>query len=154
MGTHYKGKPAEVRALNAFIKLTRATKSVTSRIERSLTRERLTDSQFGVLEALLHLGPMCQRELGHKLLTSGANVTTVIDNLEKRDLVSRARENADRRFVTVRLTEPGRALVSAVLPGHVEELVAAFSGLTAAEQQQLEALCKKLGLQAAAEDDS
>ena len=149
MGSHYQGPAAQVRALDVFIKLTRAAKSVSSRLGKGLARAGLTESQFGVLEALVHLGPLCQRALGEKLLSSGANVTTVVDNLEKRGLVGRAREGSDRRFVTVRLTDPGRALVLEALPAHVAEIVKAFAGLTAAEQEQLDALCKKLGKHAA-----
>nr|NIP73420.1 MarR family transcriptional regulator [Gammaproteobacteria bacterium]NIR98346.1 MarR family transcriptional regulator [Gammaproteobacteria bacterium]NIV21028.1 MarR family transcriptional regulator [Gammaproteobacteria bacterium] len=83
MGTHYKGDPAEVAALDAYIKLARAAESVIARIHRR-TASGLTVSQFGVLEALYHLGPMHQRMIGAKLLKSGGNVTMVIDNLEKR----------------------------------------------------------------------
>jgi MarR family 2-MHQ and catechol resistance regulon transcriptional repressor len=149
MGTRYRGRAAEVRALDAYIKLLRATRSVTARLERTLANEGVTDTQFGALEALYHLGPLCQRELGKKLLKSGANVTTVIDNLEKRGLVQRVRQSDDRRFVAVHLTAEGRALVQRVLPLHVAGVVDAFSGLQPPEQEQLDRLCKKLGLWAA-----
>ena len=154
MGTRYRGRPDEVRALDAFIKLLRATKSVTSRLERQLGKEGLTESQFGVLEALLHLGPLCQRELSAKILRSGANVTTVVDNLEKRNLVRRARESDDRRYVTVHLSDEGRALVEKALPDHVARIVEVFGPLDAAELQSLGDLCKKLGLSVAALDEA
>jgi len=154
MGTRYRGRPEEVRALDAFIKLLRATKSVTSRLERQLGKEGLTESQFGVLEALLHLGPLCQRELSAKILRSGANVTTVVDNLEKRSLVRRARESDDRRYVTVHLSDEGRALVEKALPDHVARIVEVFGQLDAKELQSLGDLCKKLGLSVAALDEA
>ena len=47
----------------------------------------LTPTQFGVLEALLHKGPLSQRELGQKVLTSAGNMTDLIDKLETRGLV-------------------------------------------------------------------
>jgi len=148
MGTRYRGRAAEVRALDAYIKLLRATRSVASRVERKLSRHGLTESQFGVLEALLHLGPLCQRELGEKILKSGANVSTVVENLAKRGLVRRERGGDDRRFVSVVLTGGGRAIAERALPVTVAELVDAFAGLSAAEQRQLDVLCKKLGLSA------
>ena len=148
MGTHYKGRAVEVRALDAYIKLLRATKSIQSRLERQLARERLTESQFGVLEALFHLGPQCGRALGEKLLMGGPNVTTVVDNLVKRALVRRLRDSADRRFVSVHLTPEGKRTVERALPPHVSELVLALSGLGRDELDQLGALCKKLGLSA------
>ncbi len=48
----------------------------------------LTESQFGVLDSLFHLGPMKQKEIGKKILKSGGNITMVINNLEKRGIGS------------------------------------------------------------------
>jgi MarR family transcriptional regulator, 2-MHQ and catechol-resistance regulon repressor len=146
LGTRYKGRPAEVRALNAFIKLTRATSSVARRLSRRLADAGVTATQLGVLEALLHLGPLGQRALGEKLLMSGANITTVVDNLERRGLVRRERGDDDRRSVTVSLTTEGRRLISTIFPGHAAAIAEAFSVLTAAEQEELGRLTKKLGL--------
>jgi MarR family transcriptional regulator, 2-MHQ and catechol-resistance regulon repressor len=146
VGTHYRGRAAEVRALDAYIKLTRATSSVASRLAPGLARAGLTPTQLGVLEALLHLGPLGQRTLGAKLLMSGGNITAVVDNLERRGLVHRERRSDDRRNVTVRLTPEGRRLIAGVFPAHVRDIVAAFSALSAAEQEALGRLAKKLGL--------
>ncbi|NUO15561.1 MAG: MarR family transcriptional regulator, partial [Planctomycetaceae bacterium] len=88
MPTHYQGSESEVRALNVYIKLMRASESVTARLSAFLqSTEGLTVSQFGILEALYHLGPLNQSQIGEKMLKSGGNITTVIDNLEKRGLV-------------------------------------------------------------------
>lgn len=146
MGTHHKGPPREVRALDAYIKLMRASESVNALLMSRLSSEKLTISQFGTLEALYHLGPMCQKAIGEKLLKSGGNITLVVDNLEKRGLVARVRNPEDRRFITVDLTDEGRALIERVFPEHVTRIVEAFRGLSAEEQDQLAALCKKLGL--------
>jgi len=146
MGTHYKGTKAEVRALDTFIKLMRCSNSVQAPLDRRLDEEGLTSTQFGVLETLLHLGPRCQRELGEKLLTSGGNITTVVDNLERRNLVQRVRSAEDRRFVSVHLTDEGRALIEKVFPRHAARITESMSVLTPAEQEELARLCKKLGL--------
>jgi MarR family 2-MHQ and catechol resistance regulon transcriptional repressor len=146
MGTRYVGRPAEVRALNAYIKLMRCAGSVQSQLERRLGRLGLTDNQFGVLEALLHLGPVAQHELGRALFTSRANITTVVDNLEKRMLVRRERDPEDRRYITVHLTPEGRELIETLFPGQVQAITEAFSALSPAEQEELDRLCKKLGL--------
>lgn len=145
MGTHYKGTKTEMRALDAFIKLMRASNSVASQLDRRLDEEGLTTTQFGVLETLFHLGPLCQRELGEKLLTSGGNITTVVDNLERRTLVQRVRSEEDRRFVSVHLTDQGRKLIADVFPRQLGRIVEALSALTPAEQEELGKLCKKLG---------
>lgn len=143
--THYEGTDDEVRALGAYIKLMRASDSVEARMKRALAQEGLTISQLGILEVLLHLGPRCQTELGTKLLKSSGNMTTVVDNLEKRGLVRRERDQQDRRFVTVHLTPRGRELIEGYFPRHVAEIGDAMAALDPAEQAELARLCKKLG---------
>lgn len=144
MGTHYQGDAEARRALDAFIKLMRAAESVSARVNRRSLQE-LTVSQFGVLEALYHLGPLTQSELGVKLLKSGGNVTMVIDNLEKRGLVERRRDQQDRRFVRVHLTEPGHCLIEGALPRHVAAIVEEMAALDAGQLETLARLCRTLG---------
>lgn len=145
MPTHYQGTPQEKLTLDTFIKLTRAVESLLARLQHRGTMGGLTISQFGVLESLYHLGPMCPGELSTKLLKSGGNITLVIDNLEKQGLVSRERDAQDRRMVTVSLTETGHQLISRLFPAHVAALVEEMSYLTAGEQETLGHLCRKLG---------
>ena len=145
MPTNYQGTPRETLALNTFIKLTRATESLMARLSQCGTLGNLTVSQFGVLETLYHLGPMCQSQIGDKLLRSGGNITLVIDNLEKQGLVKRQRELDDRRKVMVSLTSEGEALIRKVFPIHLAAIVAEMNLLTAEEQEILGKLCKKLG---------
>lgn len=145
MGTHFQGTEQERLALAGYIKLARAAESVGFRINDHLREHDLTISQFGVLEALFHLGPMQVGELGSKILKSSGNMTLVIDNLERHGLVRRARREDDRRRIDVHLTEKGEALVAAVLPAHVAGVVQAFSVLTAEEIAELSRLCRKLG---------
>lgn len=146
MATKYKGTKREVRALDSFIKLVRATEAVTARTSQNYTAAGLTVSQFGVLEALLHGGSLCQRDLAKKILKSTGNITMVIDNLEKRELVQRERGGEDRRFVTVHLTEKGKALIESIFPQQVAGILAEMEVLSAAELEELSRLCRKLGL--------
>jgi len=146
MATKYRGPENQVRALNAFITLARASEAVAARLQRDLTGKRLTTSQFGVIEALLHLGPLCQGELAGKLLRSGASMTSVVEGLEKRGLVVRQRTEEDKRFVRVALTGKGRRLIQEIFPAHAETVTRLFSLLTEEEQEQLRRLCRKLGI--------
>jgi MarR family 2-MHQ and catechol resistance regulon transcriptional repressor len=146
MATRHRGPAAEVRALDAYIKLTRASASVDARLAGVASAAGLTGGQFGVLEALYHLGPLAQCDLAAKLLRSPGNVTLVIDNLEKRGLVRRERSTADRRRVAVHLTDEGRRLIRKLFPKHAAAVAAKFGVLTAAEQDELGRLCRKLGL--------
>ena len=154
MPTHYQGSQVERTALDSFIKFMRAADSMTSLLSNALADFNLTMSQFGTLETLYHLGPMCQKAIAEKLLKSGGNITMVVNNLEERGLVSRKRLERDRRYVTVGLTDEGRALIEEVLPAHVDKIVELFGVLSADEQEVLGALCKRMGLAAVAEGES
>ena len=145
MATHYRGTPEEVVALDGFIKLMRASDSINGHLSRHIEAEGLTMGQFGVLEALLHLGPMKQCDLGAKLLRSGSNVTVVLDHLQSRGLIRRTRRQDDRRAVEVSLTAEGRRLIAGLFPTHARRITRLFGALSSRDQQRLGALCKALG---------
>jgi MarR family 2-MHQ and catechol resistance regulon transcriptional repressor len=124
----------------------RAAESVTGRVHRVLSAPKLTISQFGVLEALYHKGPLCQKDIAAKILKSTGNITLVIDNLEKQRLVRRERDTEDRRYLTIHLTETGEALIADVFAAVEKSIVSEMASLTDSEQELLGNLCKKLGL--------
>ncbi|MBK7922584.1 MAG: MarR family transcriptional regulator [Gemmatimonadetes bacterium] len=139
--------PATMLALLTFIKLRRAGNTINAILAAPLVKEHnLTESQFGVLEALWHVGPMAQARLCEKLLVSGSNLTTVIDNLEKRGLVVRGPNPDDRRAYLVRLAPKGEALIAKAFPPHAARVTRLLGVLTQSEQRQLGTLCRKLGL--------
>ena len=150
MGTHYKGRKAEVRALDAYIKLMRAADTIGLQTAHFLKDSGLTASQFGVIETLYHLGPLQQSVISEKLLKSGGNMTLVIDNLERRKLIRRVVNPEDRRCITVHLTDSGREVITALFPTFAAYVADIMSGLSADEQQQLGKLCRELGTTAAA----
>lgn len=145
MATKYRGGQDEVRALSALINLMRASDALSNSLQRELAGAGLTGSQFGILEALLHLGPICQGELAGKLLRSGGSVTSVVAGLEKKGLVERRRDGSDKRFVSVQLTAKGTKLIAGLFPGHAKSVARQFGALTAPEQDELRRLCRKLG---------
>jgi MarR family 2-MHQ and catechol resistance regulon transcriptional repressor len=136
---------ATVAAVRAYVKLMRAQRGVVARLEPALAACALTLTQLGVLEAVLHLGPLTHRELGRKLLTSPGNLTDVVDKLEKRGLVTRVRAEQDRRQVRVELTQAGRALIESTFPRHAADIAHAMGGLSPAELETLGQLLRKLG---------
>ena len=145
MGTRHRGSIQEIHALNAFIKLQHAAESVSTRVHAVLPAG-LTITQFGVLESLFHIGPLCQGELAEKLLRSGGNLTLVVDNLEKAGYVLRERDPADRRFVVVKLTERGMKFIADLFPKIVLNVTREMSILSSTELLDLSRLCKKIGL--------
>jgi MarR family transcriptional regulator, 2-MHQ and catechol-resistance regulon repressor len=142
--------PCTVAAVGAYVKLLRASRAVVGVVEPLLAVHGLTTTQLGVLEALLHKGPLGQRELGRKVLTSAANMTDVLDKLQARGLIARCRGSVDRRAVTVGLTGEGRALIEDLFPRHAADIARAMAGLSRPELERLAALLRKLGLAAAA----
>jgi MarR family 2-MHQ and catechol resistance regulon transcriptional repressor len=145
MPSNYKGSPAEVEALSAFINLMRASESVASSMQQDIDQNKITPSQFGILETLLHLGPLYQGELATKLLRATGSITSVVEGLEKKGLVLRTRETHDKRFVRVTLTPEGKKVIEHVFPKHVRAVVQTFGALTLEEQRELRRLCGKLG---------
>ncbi|MCC6718669.1 MAG: MarR family transcriptional regulator [Acetobacteraceae bacterium] len=137
--------PAVAAAVRAYVKLMRAQRGVVARLEPGLAACGLTLTQLGVLEAVLHLGPLTHGELGRKLLTSPGNLSDVVDKLETRGLVRRVRVAHDRRQVRVELSDAGRDLIARVFPAHAADIAAAMAGLDAAELAALDGLLRKLG---------
>src|SRR3990172_2953329 len=137
IGSNYKGSKKEASALNAFVKLMRAAESVSSRVHAHLAKAGLTISQFGVLEALYHLGPLSQAEIAKKILKSSGNITMVIDNLEKRGLVKRERNQEDRRYYSISLTSAGKKTIASLFPSHAGRIVQEMNVLSASEQDTL-----------------
>lgn len=145
MGSRHQGPAEEKRALDALVKLVRCAASVQARLEPALRAEGFTGNQFGVLEALLHLGPLEPCQLGPRLLTSRPNVILLVDQLEERGLVRRAPVPGDRRRVRVELTAAGKRAIAKAFAGHVRRVVREMSALSAGEQEGLARLCKRLG---------
>lgn len=146
MPTHFQGNKDQIITLNTFIKFMRAFDSLNQRLCRHLADMDLTISQFGVLEVLLHLGPQNQKEIGKKLLKTGGNITLVMDNLEKTGLVSRKRDENDRRAFIVSLTPKGKSFIEDIFPKHLERIEEEFSVLNNEEKEILGDICKKLGM--------
>lgn len=145
MPTHYQGDPKTKLALDTFIKVTRASSALQNRLFLPEILGGLTPSQFGVMETLFHLGPLCQGEISSRLLLSSSNITFVLDNLEKAGYVKRERDTNDRRMVMLYLTPEGEELIRKVFPQVAEKVKSEMDYLTEIEQQFLGQLCKKLG---------
>jgi MarR family 2-MHQ and catechol resistance regulon transcriptional repressor len=145
MAGKYSGTEDEERALDLFIKLIRAAAAVETRTSRLVAETGLTTNQFGALETLYHLGPMLAGQLATKHLKSPNNFTTVLSKLEDQGLITRERQDEDRRAVLVRLTPLGRERVESIMPGYVRAITADLGVLTAREQQRLAELLRKLG---------
>jgi MarR family 2-MHQ and catechol resistance regulon transcriptional repressor len=135
----------EEQALRLWISLARCYATFSRAVACKVAEYDLTAPQFGVLEALFHLGPLSLGELAEKLLVTGGNVTYVMDRLESQGLVVRERSGNDRRVVRAHLTTKGRDTIESVFPGHVGFVKGLVDGLETQERSELRTLLKKLG---------
>ena len=140
----YRGTERERLALSTLVKLVRAAGALSDELARPMAEQGLTESQFGVLETLLHLGPQQQSVLARKILRTTGNVTQVVDKLEQRGLVRRERLEGDRRCILVHLTPAGEALIGGLFPAHAARVADALDGLTPQEQRELGRLSRRL----------
>ena len=129
-----------------WVKLARASSLFGKLTSLDIQNYGLTQPQFSVIESLGHLGPMKMGSFCTKLLTSGGNITVVIDNLEKDGLVERVPSKEDRRAITVQLTSKGQKLFTDIFKQHAQFVTKTASVLSENEQVQLSGLLKKLGL--------
>jgi MarR family transcriptional regulator, 2-MHQ and catechol-resistance regulon repressor len=146
MPKRYGGTDSEKLQIDAYVKMMRCADTVQSLLARNIESYGITLSQLGVMEILLHHGEQNQKSLAGKMLRSGANLTTIIDNLEKRTLVRRNRGSADRRVVVIDLTPAGKKLIADVFPRHLNNIFRMMSVLSADELRLYAELSRKLGL--------
>ncbi|MBC2580046.1 MarR family winged helix-turn-helix transcriptional regulator [Clostridium sp. DJ247] len=130
--------------LKALIALSRCTQSVNKREYKTIKEGGLTVSQFAVLEILYHKGDLRVSEIIDKILSTGGNMTVVIDNLVKDNLVKRCIDPKDRRVNLISITEKGRELISEIFPKHLDNVNEIFNVLTVEEKKNLISLLKKL----------
>lgn len=145
MKERFQGSAAQQRALDTYIKLSRAANTAQNYAKTGIEEAGLSYSQFAVLEALYHVGPLNLGDLARRILKSSGNLTLVLDNLQKRGLVKRCQEGGDKRFVTATITPAGKRLIARIFPQHAQLITEILSRLSPEEQEQLGALCRKLG---------
>ena len=140
--------------VHVFLVLWKAARAVQTYAEKSITELALCGSDFGVLEALLHKGPLPVNEIGKKILLTSGSITVAVDRLEKRGLVERRAHGTDRRARIVHLTKEGRKLITRAYAQHAADLEQLMSAaLTTRERATLISLLKKIGYQAAAQSE-
>jgi MarR family transcriptional regulator, 2-MHQ and catechol-resistance regulon repressor len=132
-------------ALKLWVILNRAHRAISERARRSVERNQLSLSEFGVLEVLYSKGPLLVGDLGAKILLTSGSTTYVVDKLEERKLVARRPCPSDRRALYVDLTDQGRELIGQIFPEHAAALRHAMEGLTSEEKQIAGTMLKRLG---------
>ncbi|MDA3956706.1 MarR family winged helix-turn-helix transcriptional regulator [Oceanispirochaeta sp.] len=130
--------------LKLVIALSRSIQHIRRGEGQNIQDAGLTLSQFAVLEALYHKGDLRICEIIEKTLSTGGNMTVVVNNLVKDGLVRRFKDPGDGRASRISLTEKGEVLIADLFPRHVESVQTLFERLESDEKRRLLDLLKKL----------
>jgi MarR family 2-MHQ and catechol resistance regulon transcriptional repressor len=131
--------------VHVWLVLMKAHAALLDHAHTSIRELDLCDSDFLVLEVLLHKGPLPVNTIGQKVRLTSGSISVAVDRLAQRRLVERGGNQEDRRVRMVQLTEMGRDLIDAAFAKHAMAMEAAVSGITESERNQLVRLLRKLG---------
>ena len=142
---------SDLTGAHVWLVLMKAHRSLQRHAAASIASLDLGLSDFVVLEMLLHKGPMKVNDIGRKVDLTSGSITTAVDRLQARGLVSREINGEDSRSRIVQLTAKGRTLIRTAFEAHAASMENAAGGLNIKERRELVALLKKLGLDAQAQ---
>jgi len=136
--------------VHVFLVLWKAASAVEAYAEKSVSELEMCGSDFAVLEALLHKGPLPVNEIGKRVLLTSDSMTVAVDRLETKGLVERRAHGTDRRARIVHLTKAGRKVITRAYANHAADMEQlASDSLTREERKTLILLLKKIGYVAA-----
>ncbi|BBO82613.1 MarR family transcriptional regulator [Desulfosarcina ovata subsp. sediminis] len=125
--------------------LARAASAVEKADRTSIAQSGLIPSDFGILEALLHKGPLPINTIGRKVLLTSGSMTAAANRLMARNLVERIKDPCDGRSFQLHLTSTGRRLIEGIYAKHARNLESIAAVLSDQERCELVRLLKKLG---------
>src|SRR4051812_19282614 len=149
-GSASSSDAARERALKLWVVLARTYDAIAQHTAADIARHGLTTTEFGILEALHHKGPLLLGEIQRKVLVTSGGITYLVDRLVAKGLVTREPSPDDRRARYAVLTAEGKQLIAQIFPAHAARLASVLSVLNEREQEQATDLLRKLGLGAAA----
>src|ERR1700751_1153630 len=135
-------------AIHTWLIMLKARNSIARYALPPIAEEGLGDSDFRVLDVLLHKGPMPVNAIGPKVDLNPGSVSVAVDRLYKKGLVSREESVSDRRVRTVSLTAKGRGVFVPTFRQHAALIKRAFQDVSPEEQRQMEKVLKKIGRRA------
>jgi MarR family transcriptional regulator, 2-MHQ and catechol-resistance regulon repressor len=146
--TFMKKRKKPPQAPHAWLIMLKAWQSMSHYVFPALLEKGLGDSDFRVLEVLLHKGPMPVNAIGPKVDLNPGSVSVAVDRLYKKGFVSRVENSRDRRIRTVSLTEKGRQMFVPIFRRHTALIKRAFQDVSSEDLQQLEVVLKTIGKRA------
>jgi len=142
-------RPKKADGVHVWVVLWKASRAVEALALKSIASQPICGSDFAVLEAVLHKGPLPVNDIGRRVGLTSGSITAAVDRLEAQRLVERRAHPGDRRARIVHLTPEGKRLISGVFVEHARDMARATSVLSSSERATLIRLLKKLGLDAA-----
>jgi MarR family 2-MHQ and catechol resistance regulon transcriptional repressor len=136
---------SDLRGVYLWLVLWKAARALEAHARGNVKTLGMCASDFGVLEALLHKGPLPVSALGAKVLLTSGSITTAVDRLERRGWVKRRNDANDRRARMVYLTDSGRRLIRKAFADHEQAMEQTVSALALGERRVLVNLLRKLG---------
>jgi MarR family 2-MHQ and catechol resistance regulon transcriptional repressor len=138
-------RDGSTKGVHVWLLLSKATRALEAHAQRSVQALGMCLSDFAVLEALLHKGPLAVNIIGKKVLLTSGSMTAAVDRLERRGLVERKDDPDDRRARIVHLTEAGRKSIRKLFVAHERDMELPVSRLTSGEIESLTSALRKLG---------
>jgi len=136
--------------VHVWLVLWKAARAVEGYAQNSVSELEICGSDFAVLEALFHKGPLPVNEIGKKVLLTSGSITTAIDRLESKGLVERRSHGTDRRARVVHLTREGGKMIAKSYADHAADMERlASASLNRKERETLIRLLKQIGFAAA-----
>jgi len=142
-------KRQDSTGVHVWLVFMKAFQALIPHAAQSIERTKLGDSDFRVLEVLLHKGPLPVNTIGPKVWLTPGSISVAVDRLVKKGLVSRKDHPGDRRVRRVKLTPKGRALITRGFGDHAAAMENVASVLSKKERLTSLRLLKKLGKHAA-----
>jgi MarR family 2-MHQ and catechol resistance regulon transcriptional repressor len=134
--------------VHAWLVMIKAMQAISRFAQADLAKSGLGDSDFRVLEVLLHKGPLPVNVIGPKVNLTPGSISVAVDRLFAKGLVSRAESAQDRRVRIVALTPLGKSVITPIFKAHVATMEKVFAGLSRDELRELEKQLKRIGRQA------
>jgi MarR family 2-MHQ and catechol resistance regulon transcriptional repressor len=139
-------KPAN--PVHCWLVWRKAHEAASDYLLRGIEEMGVSDTDFRVLEALLHKGQLPVNTIGPKVHLTPGSISVAVDRLLERGLVSRVESVDDRRVRIVALTKAGKDLIAPIFRKHSAEIARMFADASPKELQTLETALKKAGKRA------
>jgi MarR family 2-MHQ and catechol resistance regulon transcriptional repressor len=134
--------------IHCWLVLMKAFHAAAKYLYAGLEETGIDETDFRILEVLVNKGPLPVNTIGPKVNLTPGSISTAVDRLVERGLVSRVESSEDRRVRVVSLTAKGKELIAPIFRKHAAEIKNIFAEASPKELRALQATLKKIGKRA------